>query len=327
MSIEAFYKRRLRESLSQHFDANETLFLEREVTQLRAKIFEVQFPELKARRFAPKATDIAASADTYAFKVLKPVGKADLISYKSTDIPRVDIEAAEVLGKVYPIGASFGWDINELRESVRLNVPLSQLKARVARESIERSIDFVLAFGAPPDATGAYPTTGMNGLINNPYVTSQGITPGLFWDIAGTPKAADLILKDLSTAISEIRQESSDTFNANTLILPPAHYDYIQQTPFSTFTGKSILSVLLENNPGLMVDRWHFLTTAGAGGGPRALVYQNDPTILEAVVPQEFEVMPPEVKGFEFLNNCHARCGGVKVYQPSAMRYVDFATS
>jgi hypothetical protein len=90
--------------------------------------------------------------------------------------------------------------------------------------------------------------------------------------------------------------------------------------------GESVLSVFKRNNPQItMIAPWYKLRTAGAGGKPRAIAYQRDPMILESVIPQEFEVLPPEMKGFEFINNCHARCGGVKIYQPLALRYMDFA--
>jgi hypothetical protein len=310
--------------LSNNFDANETLFLERELTQLRAKMFDVVFPPSKARSFAPKATDIAASADTYSFKVYRPVGMAKIVAYKGGDIPRVDVVADEVLGKVKPIGAAYGWDINELREAARLGTQLSEAKARAAKDFIERGIDEVLAKGSLADESGAYPNFGMNGLVNNSLVEGLGILTGGWW-LNPTPLAATVVLADLAELASTITNYSSGTFNADTILLPTAHYEYIRQAVFSTLNGESILTVFLRNNPQIkMVAPWHKLNTAGATNKPRAITYQRDPMILEAVIPQEFEVMPPEMKGFEFINNCHARCGGVKVYQPLAMRYMDF---
>ena len=34
-----------------------------------------------------------------------------------------------------------------------------------------------------------------------------------------------------------------------------------------------------------------------------------------------------QARTLEFIVPCQARCGGVKIYQPSAMRYVDFLTA
>lgn len=316
-----------------HFDADETLFLERELTQLRAKMFEVLFPPSLARSFAPKATDIAASADTYSYKVYKPVGLAKLISYKGGDIPRVDVVATEVFGKVRPIGAAYGWDINELREAARLGTQLPEVKARAAKDFIERGIDNCLAFGSLPDENGSYPDVGLNGIVNNSLVEGLTVLDGHYWCsstgvINPSPLDPDVVLADLANLVSVIGNFSKDVFKTNTILLPTGHYEYIRQAVFSSLTGESILTVFKRNNPQITtIAPWYKLNSAGAGGKPRAVAYQMDPMILEAVIPQEFEVMPPEMHGFEFVNNCHARAGGVKIYQPLAMRYMDFATT
>jgi hypothetical protein len=73
------------------------------------------------------------------------------------------------------------------------------------------------------------------------------------------------------------------------------------------------------------IEPWYQLDTAGAGSLPRGMVYQNKKTILEAVIPLEFEQMPPETRGFEIVVDCHARSGGVKWYQPVAGKYIDWS--
>ena len=322
---ERYFQAKQRAVLREHFDANETMFLERELTQLRAKMYEVQFPELRARNFAPKASDISPSAETFSYKVLEPVGRAKFISYKAGDLPRVDVIAREVLGKVRPLGASFGWDLNELRRAAELNTPLPEVKARIARETVERQIDEVLAFGGMLDDTGNRPAVGLDGIVNNADVVAQGIVSGSYW--FGGAVAGPALLAELASDVSNIATNSHQVFRANTLLLPVRHFNYIAQTPYGTFTGDSILKYLLENNPGLDVQPWYQLDAAGAAGKPRGIVYQKDPSILESVIPQEFETLPPRWVGLEALNDCHARCGGVKVYQPLAMKYVDFLTS
>lgn len=323
---EAFLNRQ-RYALQQHFDANETMFLERELVQLRAKLIEVQYPMPMARTLAPKAGDIAPSAAVYEYKVFEPVGKAKLIAYKSGDIPRVDAVQRVVQGRVHPIGAAYGWDINELREAARLGTSLPEVKARTARDVIERAIDQILAFGSLPDENGALPDIGLNGLVNNTDVVGLTVMAGAFW-LAATPPDPDVILGDLAQLAAEVGSFSENIWNANTILLPTRHYAHIAQTPFSSLTGESILSVFRKNNPNItMIAPWYKLNGAGVGGKDRAIAYQRDASVLEAIIPQEFEVMPPEMRGFEFVHNCHARCGGMKIYQPLAMRYMDFANA
>ncbi len=322
-----------RAALTQHFDANETLFLERELTQLRAKLFEVVYPALLARTFAPKASDIAASAETYSYKVYKQVGRADHRGYDAVDQPNIDANATEVLGKVRPITAGYGWNFNELREAVRTNVPLSEVKARAARDIIERGIDETLAYGAIKDPTGALPSVGMNGLINNPDVEGSGganTLPGTYWTTGMDP---DDMISDLHKLAVTVGQSTKQAFEADSILLPKTHYDLASGTPWNTVTGLSVLSVFLANHPNIKsVSPWYLLDAVataegGDSGKPRALGYKKDPMVLEAVIPQEFEAFPPEMRNFRFNILCHARCGGVKWYQPLAGVYMDFATS
>lgn len=328
--LEKRYQDLQRAALVAHCDANETLFLERELTQLRQKLFEVVYPALIARSFAPKAGDIAASAETYSFKVYRQVGKASHKGYDADDHTKTDANATEAYGVVRPITDGYGWNINELREAARTGVQLSEMKARAARDVIERGIDMTLAYGAIPNDDGTLPNIGLNGLVNN-VVVDDSIEAGLFW-LNPTPVDPSLILKDLNDWVSKIGQQSKQAFEADSIILPKTHFDYAEQTPFSELTGESILTIFQKNNKRIKsVAPWHLLdsVTAALGGQakPRGIAYKKDPMVLEAVIPQEFEALPPEVRKFRFEILCHARCGGVKIYQPLAVRYIDFATS
>ena len=273
------------------------------------------------------STDIPDSADTYVYKTLETVGKAKIITYESKDLPRVDLGGKEVLGKVHPLGASWGFSINELKEAARLGTNLAEAKPRAARDVVERGIDNVLAFGSIPDEAGLVPDILLQGLVNNPHVVTLGIETGTWW-LNPTPLAPNLVLANLANFATKISTRSSDTWQADTLLLPTLHYNYLQQTPYSTLTGETLMTVFRRNNPNLTtIAPWFKLNTAGVDGKPRAIAYKKDPSILEGVVPQEFEVVPPEQRGLEILYNCHARCGGVKIYQPLAVLYMDFAVA
>lgn len=315
-----------RQALIHRFDANETPFLERELTQVRAKVYTVQYAIPMGRQFAPKATDIAPSANSYVYKVYDPKGAAKVIAYKSNDVPRVDLVAKEVLGVVRPIACAYAWDLNELREAARVGMPLADMKAKTAADFIERSIDQIIAFGSLPDETGTLPDIGLTGLVNNAAVAGLGIIALSYWP--GGAVAVDTIMAELNNLVSTPGTFSENIWNTNTLLLPTAHYAYIEQKTFSSLTGETILTVFKRNHPQItMVAPWSKLKTAGAGGVPRAIAYQRDNTVLEAVIPQEMEILPPEMQGFEVVYNCHARCGGTKIYQPLGVRYGDFATS
>jgi len=322
--LESNYKKLQAQVLAQHFDANDTAFLERELTFVRAHVIETAYLPSLARGFVPKATDIPDSADTYVYKTLNVVGKAKMITYESKDLPRVDVDGLEVLGKVHPLGASWGFTINELKESARLKTNLAEAKPRAARDVVERGIDNILAFGSIPDEAGLLPDVLLQGLVNNPAVTTLGITSMPWW-LNPTPMDPNLVLKSIADFATKISTRSSDTWQADTLLMPTLHYNFLQQTSYSTLTGETLLTIFKRNNPNLTtIAPWFKLNTAGAGGLPRMIAYKKDASILEGVIPQEFEVVAPQYSALEILYNCHARCGGVKIYQPLAVVYGDF---
>jgi hypothetical protein len=316
-------------ALAQHFDAGETAFLERELTQVRTKLFEVVYAELRARLFLPMANDIAPSANSYVYKVWDRVGRAKIIANGVHDLPRVDVIASEKNGKVVPIGASYGWEINEMREAARLNVNLNEKKATAAARVVNTGIDEVLATGKLTGPDGAVQDpTDIEGFVNNSDVDDNIGDPDNDPWVAGTTDPAD-ILADMATMASAIPDATSMAWVPDTMLFAPREYNIIASTPASDLTpGYTILKAFLDSNPYIKnIDQWHRLTAAGVGGKNRSITYKRDPEVLEAVVPQEFEQLPPEARGLEFIVNCLARCGGVKIYHPEAVLYFDHATS
>ena len=124
---------------------------------------------------APRA-DIAAEPGPYVYNVLDMVGEAKVIASGADDLPRVDISMSERNGKVMPIGASYGWDVFELRKAARLNVPLSERRARSARLAIARQVDKMLATGTTDSQTGL----GLDGFggLRNATRESHRVVPG-----------------------------------------------------------------------------------------------------------------------------------------------------
>lgn len=313
-----------REELRRHFDANELPFIERELTQLRVKAFEVKFPDAKARGFLPKATDIAPSAMTFEFKVYTPVGAAKVINPKSGDIPRLELGARSVTCRIVPVGIAYAFTIPELREAARIGTQLQTIKPRLARETIERGIDELLAFGDLANTTGQ-DGLPILGFANNTDVAGLTIETFEYWLDGGDSGAT--MLAQLSNMCDQVSNRSNGLYRCSDLLLPLSRYNYANSKPYSDTIGDSVLAVFRKNHPEVNVQPWEKLETAGASNRPRAIAYAKTPEVLEAVVPQEFEMMPPERDGFELVTDCWSTCGGVKIYQPTAVVYADGATA
>lgn len=316
------------QELSRRFDANDTLFLARQIEYVRAKTFGVVYPDLKARNLIPIATDIPESVETYVYMVSDTVGKAAIVAIGTDDLPRIDVLASERTGKVRQIGDSYGWSLNEMAEAARLNIPLSERKATAAREAIERAIDEVLSSGTTSHPKDVGKNYGITGLINNADVVAQGIINPAN-DPWSTSPTAGKMLADLNTMMNTIVNSNNQAYIPDTILFAPSEFAILASTPVGTDNNQmTVLNSFLLNNPYIKnVDQWYRLTGAGSGAGGatnRAVVYKRDPSVLEGVVPMDFRAEAPQARNLEFVVPCRARCGGVSIYQPAAVRYVDF---
>jgi len=312
--------------LSLRFDASDTAFLSRQLEYVRAKTFEVVYPDLKARNYIPIANDIPETADSYVYFVTDTAGKAKIIAKGTDDLPRIDVSASERDGKVRPIGDSYGWELDEMAEAARLGIPLSDKKAKAAREAIERAIDEVLCLGTTTHPSQVGKDFGITGLLNNADVVAQGIINPANDPWSTTPTAAEM-LADLNTMMNTIVNANSQAYIPDTILFAPAQFSLLASTPVGTDNNQmTVLKSFLLNNPYIKnIDQWYRLTGAGAGGTTdRAIIYKRDPNVLEGVVPMDFRQEAPQARNLEFVVPCRARCGGVKIYQPGAVRYADF---
>lgn len=317
------------ESEGPRLDANEAAFLERELTQLRATVFKEVVPDLKALRFLPIASDIAASAETFAYKVYKEIGEAKIGGNDTDDAPNIDISATEVTGKVFPVKDSYKWGLNEVREAIRLRIPLSTFRATAAKNAIDRGIDKMLAYGN----TGAAGETNLvtMGLLNNTFVEGAAgarIKSLTDWTSA---TAVATILGEMNDMVEQLITDSSEAFAPDRMILPVDKFMVISQKRVGVENDKTILRSFLENNPYIKdVAPWYrcngaFQSKGTAPTNGRAVVYRAQKDMLEGVVPLFFEQLPPQARNYAMVVNCQGRCGGVEVYQPSSMLYGDFA--
>lgn len=318
------FDRLQRDELKRHFDANEIPFIERELTQLRQKAFEVKFPDSKARLFVPLATDIAPSAMQFSFKVYQPVGAAEVVNPKADVIPQLEVGAREITAKVLPVGISYSFTIMELREAARVGAPLETIKPRLARDTIERGIDELLCFGDLANTSGQ-DGLPVYGIANNADVEGLTIETFSFWGTGGV--SGETMLNEMNALMTKVSTQSQGMFRANTLLIPLNRYDVANTKLVSPESVKTVLNAFRENNPGVDVQPWVKLNSAGASAKPRMIAMYKSAEVLEGVVPQEFEMMPVERKGFRMVTDCWATCGGVKVYQPTGVAYADGATA
>lgn len=321
------------------------LFTERQLTQVRSKKVEVQYSPLKAMSYLPKASDIAASAAKYVWFSYNKTGIAEIIAPGRKSLPRVDVHGKEHTGSVVSLGAAYGWDITDLREAARLQTDLPTMKVSAARTAIARAIDELLCTGKDPES--GQTSTSLGGFLNGREVGCSLTMHD--WFLADGSTSPEEMVDDLDRLSYQPFIDTTEIYAPDSMILSTHLYRKAASTKMSAYSDVTVLQYFLKNNPFIKrVDQWYRLNgpnlyslidgtnpgapVADSGTGVvansakhRAIVYPMSSEILEAVVPIEFEQFATQQEGLQFETPCHARCGGVKIYQPLAMQYADFS--
>lgn len=294
-------------------DADETNMLALALEQMRSRVYEDKFAILKARLYLPVSGDVDTGAETYSFEETTEVGEAKIISNYADDLPAVETSGSKVSHEIIAIGDSYHYSIQDIRRAAFSGKPLNARKAVAARRAWERKLDEVAATGAPNDGIPS-------GALNNSSVTIEGLAAAGVW----SGKTAQQMLNDLNKLVRGLVTDSKEHYMGDSLLMPLAQHLLISQTRFSNDNSETVLEAFLRANPAVQsVDPWDKLAGAGAGATDRVMLYMKDPEILELVIPQEFEVLPPQPKNLAFQVLAHGRTAGCAVHRPLGVRYMD----
>ncbi len=302
-----------------NLDAGESIFFQRELEQVKARSYDVVYAELRARQFIPASPEPAdTAAETITYRQFDRVGVAKIIASYADDLPRADVSGSEFSSSVKALGASYGYNLQEVRAAARANRPLPQMRANAARKAIEEQIDIILANG--------HTVSGLAGFLNQSNVPAATVAaPG--GTTTWADKAAadpDRIIADVTDMLSDMVQLTKGAEMPDTLLLPISQFMLISTTRLVD-RDNTVLEFIKQKFPMLTtIDHWHRLTNAGAGGAvDRMVMYKKSADKLWLEVPQEFETLAVQERGLEFFVPCHARIGGVIVPYPLSMSYRD----
>jgi len=309
--------------VSQNLDANESIFFARELETIKARSYDILYPEFTAKRFIPVSGDAGSGAEQITYQQYDRVGVMKIIANYADDLPRSDVKGREFTSPVRSIGGSYGYSIQEIRAAQMAGKPLQQRKANAVRQSYEQTVNDIGWKARTVDAAYA----GLTGFLYNPNTTKSSPTTGNW--IAGSA-TADQIIADVNEAINDVRTLTKGVEMVDTLLLPIPEFSYIASTPRSNVSDTTILEFLRRVNPGVTFEAVNELTNvtpAPSGGSPATnsimIAYRRSPDKLTLEIPQTFEQFPAQERGLEFLINAHGRIGGVIIYYPLSVNIVE----
>lgn len=316
-------------------DASEANTFARELLKVRAQVFEIRFPELKASRFVPKNTEMGPADEEYTYRVATEYGTVrPTSSYSRQNAPRADVSMVEAPPqRVRPLVNSYGYDIQEARVAAKTGNQLPMRKAAAARKAIAFEMNDILTYGRAAAGVASLNLPGygiaMSGIAALSGTLTSTIAAGALGSTAWELKSSDEIVADLNQLYSEMITNSKGIEVPNQLILPLSLHQIAQHKRMGDGSDVSVLKHWQSTHPDVAVDNWHALDAAqnSEWTGRRIIMYRKAPDVVEYLAPIEFEQFAPQMDGLETITMCHARVGGCVLYLPKAINYGDVAAA
>ena len=302
-----------------NLDANESAFFARQLEFIKARSYDVLYPEFSATRLLPVSTDAGAGAESITYRQFDSVGLMKLIASYADDLPRSDVFGKEFTSPIRSFGGSYGYNVQEIRSAQMAGIPLTQRKANAARQAWEQLVNRFAYF-----ADGSAAFGGLFGLFYAPNKTVCAAPTG-GWGSA----TADQIIADINYAINRSRVLSKGVEISDTVIMGLTQFTKIASTPRSTNSDTTILEFVRKTNPGVTfegINECEAVTPkpSGASTATNILVaYRRSTDKLELAMPQPYEQFPPQERNLEYIVPTHGRLGGLILYYPLSVTVME----
>jgi hypothetical protein len=286
------------------------LFLERQLEFIRPQVFEVQYADIKYPTVLPVTSEAGPGAQTFTYRIMDATGEFKLIADAADDLPRADISQTEKSINIRSFGGSFGYTVQELRAAQMANIALEQRRAAAVRRAYEEKVEDLAFFGES--------TVGLSGFFNNSTVD---VVAADKWFSTAT---AQEMLELLNYGVTAIINASKMKEQPDTILMAWEDYNKVSTTRNSDSSDVTVLEYFLRTNPYIRnVEPINQLDADNSVlNTNRMVVYKRDPEKVQLHVPQPLELFPPQQRGLEFIVPAHARVGGVALYYPKSVIYV-----
>ena len=288
------------------------LFLERQLEHIRPQVFETVYADIKYPTILPVTAEAGNAAQTFTYRIMDSTGDFKLIADAADDLPRADVSQTEKSIVIRSFGGSFGYTVQELRAAQMANIALEQRRAAAVRRAYEEKVEEVAMFGES--------SAGLAGFFNNSTVDVLQADKW-FTDSGTTAQEMQELLEYGATAMVNATQMKE---TPDTILMPYEDFRVISTRRNSDSSDVTVLEYFLRTNPFirnvepiLQLDR-----TKSSLSTNRMVIYKRDPQKVQLHIPQPLELFPPQQRGLEFIVPAHARVGGVALYFPKSVIYV-----
>lgn len=291
------------------------LFLERQLEYIRPQVFEVEYADIKYATILPVTSEAGPGSQQFTYRIMDATGDFKLISDAADDLPRADVSQTEKSINIRSFGGSFGYTVQELRAAQMANVALEQRRAAAVRRAYEEKVEEIAMFGES--------SVGLAGFFNNATVDVLAADKW-FTGATATGTTAQDMLALLNQGVTAIINGSNMKEQPDTILMAWEDYNVVSTTRNSDSSDVTVLEYFLRTNPFIRnVEPINQLDAdKSALNNNRMVVYKRDPSKLQLHIPQPLELFPPQQRGLEFIVPAHARVGGLALYYPKSVIYV-----
>jgi len=311
---------------------SEGVFFQRQLEYIQAQSYDVLYPELKGRTIFALNTEGGEGINQITYRSYDKRGEAKVISGKSTDLPRADINGKEYTVDVKTVGNSYGYSRQELAAANLTGLPLDARKSEAAHKAYEEKINQLIFFGQAEDNIGGLfdgPVGGPWSTISNTVVANAaGGTNSPIWGVDKTP---DEVVADLTFACSSMVVDTLQIHTPNKILMSVAKRNYLMNTPRSLQSDVSIMNWFIANNAYItsadqivavneLADV--FGAVPGVGAGDQGfIVLQESADNARVREPFPYIHLPVQYHGLEFEVNCYGRFAGLEIIRPAAIAF------
>ena len=288
------------------------LFLERQLEYIRPQVFETVYADIKYPTILPVTAEAGNAAQTFTYRVMDSTGDFRLLADAADDLPRADISQVEKSINIRSFGGSFGYTVQELRAAQMANIALEQRRAAAVRRAYEEKVEEVAMFGeASASLAGFFNNSTVDVLQADKWFTDSGTT-------------SEEMLELLNYGVTAIVNGSKMKEQPDTILIPYEDFRVISTRRNSDSSDVTVLEYFLRTNPYITsIEPINQLDKDNSSlSTNRMVVYKRDPQKVQLHIPQPLELFPPQQRGLEFVVPAHARVGGVAIYFPKSVIYV-----
>jgi hypothetical protein len=299
-------------------DESQGVFFREQLTVMKATALEKKYPAKMGRRIVPVSNEGGPGAVFRKWRMFDRLGVAKALSEAGDNVPFVSLTGQEFSSKAHSYAIAAPFTDDELEQAQFGGVPLQQMKITAMRDGYEDTVDDLILLGSKEE--------GIQGLLDHPNVAvyTPGTSAGAGDDTFPNKTPLEIVA-DFDAIITGIRVATKRTQQVTLVLLSVERLALLARTPMGTGdTGYTILKHLQATFPGVIFDAVDQLSTAGVGSTQRLIAMEQSPDVIDFWEPQPYTMYPEfKDKPFRRVVPAKGRCGGVSLYRPLAVAFMD----